>query len=575
MKLRWKKDPFLTGLLLGTIILLWGLCSSGDGGCGETGWAEKNAIMKYMESNSLADLFSVWIKVRSHAQGIYTDNDGRDLTREITWCSSDKSTAMMEEKSPVTWHAGAGASLSEAGQTTGAEAGISETTADAELVAIQIAPADQRIVKGLTMQFTALGTYTDGTTQDITSSVIWNTSDGSIATVSNEDGSRGIALSLSPGTVTVTAGDPITAIHGSTKLEVTGASLASILVTPESTVIKRGATQQFTATGICTDSTTQDITSSVAWSSSDRSIAGISNEEGSRGLATSLFPGTVTITAIDTATALQCCATLEVTNAAGQPFLSVTPASARIEKGLTQQFMATATYPDNTTQDITSSVTWISSNESVARISNSEGSRGLVTSCSPGAVTITAIDPSTALQSSAKLEVIHVVLISLSVTPSISSAAKGIAQQFTAAGAYTDNTIKDITSSVIWISSNESRALISTTDGSRGVVIPLSAGAVTITAVDPATGKRCSAYLEIMEIIEHSPGSNENPTPGPTKSAIPTPIPTKSAIPTPSPTKSAIPTPSPTKSASPTPSPTKSAIPTPSPTTRETLRPTR
>ena len=51
--------------------------------------------------------------------------------------------------------------------------------------------------------------------------------------------------------------------------------------------------------------------------------------------------------------------------------IAVTPANPTIPTGGTQQFTATGTYSDQSTQNITTQVTWSSSNTSVATISNS------------------------------------------------------------------------------------------------------------------------------------------------------------------------------------------------------------
>ena len=76
-----------------------------------------------------------------------------------------------------------------------------------------------------------------------------------------------------------------------------GATLTSIEVTPANPSIAFGKTQQFTATGTYSDSTTQNLTTSVTWDSSSKSVATISNAVGSNGLATSVAPGPTTITA--------------------------------------------------------------------------------------------------------------------------------------------------------------------------------------------------------------------------------------------------------------------------------------
>jgi hypothetical protein len=58
--------------------------------------------------------------------------------------------------------------------------------------------------------------------------------------------------------------------------------------------------------------------------------------------------------------------------------------------GTNQQFAATGTYSNNTTQNLTAAVTWSSSNTGLATISNAAGSNGLATSIAAGSTTITA-----------------------------------------------------------------------------------------------------------------------------------------------------------------------------------------
>jgi len=69
--------------------------------------------------------------------------------------------------------------------------------------------------------------------------------------------------------------------------------MTSITVTPTSAVIVLGNSQPFTATGNFSDGTTENLTTQVAWSSSDVNVATI----GPSGLAISAGTGTTTITA--------------------------------------------------------------------------------------------------------------------------------------------------------------------------------------------------------------------------------------------------------------------------------------
>src|SRR5581483_11982471 len=106
-----------------------------------------------------------------------------------------------------------------------------------------------------------------------------------------------------------------------------------------------GLTQQFTATGTYSDNSTQNITSSVTWASATTTVATIT----AAGLATGVGTGTSTISA--TLGGISGSTVLTVTAAALQS-IAVTPANPTIAKGLTQQFTATGTYSDNSTQNL-------------------------------------------------------------------------------------------------------------------------------------------------------------------------------------------------------------------------------
>ena len=71
-----------------------------------------------------------------------------------------------------------------------------------------------------------------------------------------------------------------------------------------------GASQQFTATGQFSDGSSRVLTTSLTWSTSDASVASISNT----GLANALVAGVVTITA--KSGTISGTATLNVTGAA-------------------------------------------------------------------------------------------------------------------------------------------------------------------------------------------------------------------------------------------------------------------
>jgi len=247
-----------------------------------------------------------------------------------------------------------------------------------------VTPANPTVTQYLTQQFTAMGNYSDGSTQNLTSSVTWSSGTMSVATIS----STGLATAVVGGTSTITATKG--AISGSTTLTVVADFPVSIAVTPANPSIAKGTTGQFTATGTYSDSSVRDITSQATWSSDTPAVATIN----SSGLSSGLTLGTSVITA--TFNGISGSTTLTVTEAALQSIL-VTPVNPSVAQGLTKQFAATGTYSDGTTQNITSQVTWSSATFSVATILSSGLSTGVSAGTSIITATKTAISGSTTL----------------------------------------------------------------------------------------------------------------------------------------------------------------------------------
>ena len=241
------------------------------------------------------------------------------------------------------------------------------------LVSLAVTPTNPSLAAGQQQQFTATGTYSDGSQQNLTSTVTWTSSTTSIATIS----STGLATAVAAGSTTIKAASG--SISGSTSLTVTAPSLVSIAVTPANPSLAAGQQQQFTATGTYSDGSQQNLTSTVTWTSSTTSIATIS----STGLATAVAAGSTTIKA--TSGSISGSTGLTVTSSS-LVSIAVTPASSSLAAGQQQQFTATGTYSDGSQKNLTGTVTWTSSAPSVATVS----STGLATAVAAGSTTIKA-----------------------------------------------------------------------------------------------------------------------------------------------------------------------------------------
>ncbi|HET9388324.1 MAG TPA: kelch repeat-containing protein [Steroidobacteraceae bacterium] len=157
------------------------------------------------------------------------------------------------------------------------------------LLGIMLTPSAPSLPKGLTQQFKATGTFTDTSTADLTGSVIWTSGSPTVASI---DGASGLATALSVGSSAITATSG--SVSGTTSLSVTAASLESVAITPSSGTVGISNTVQLSALGSYSDGSTADVTRTVAWSTSDPTLASIS---ASTGLLTGVALGPVSVSA--------------------------------------------------------------------------------------------------------------------------------------------------------------------------------------------------------------------------------------------------------------------------------------
>ena len=424
------------------------------------------------------------------ATGTFTDGSVQDVTAAVVWSSSDASVATIANDA-----AGKGLATSIAMGTTTISAELSGltgsttlTVSSAALASIDVTPSHPSAALGTTQAFAATGIYTDGSVNDVTGEVTWTTSDPAIATVSNADGSRGLATTVAVGSTVITAA--LAGKSGSTTFTVSGADLVAIAVSPDLAALAKGTSQAFTALGLLSDGTRQDLTDQVTWSSSDDSIATVSNADGSRGLVLGMSVGSVTISA--SFSGVSGSAAVDVSSAT-LDWIDLSPFVSSIAKGTHLQFSAMGNYSDGSTQDLSTQVTWSTSDAAVASISNAAGSEGLATGVSTGTATITAA--LSGVVESVDLGVTAAQLESIGLTPTNPSVPVGASCTFQATGVFSDASTQDITDLVVWSSSDAAVATISNASGARGFVQSVGAGTTEITATH--SGKSATTTLTV------------------------------------------------------------------------------
>jgi uncharacterized protein YjdB len=466
--------------LIACIVVLLAACGGGGGNGNPTPAPTLTSIAVAPASPSTPQ----GVPTQFTATGTYTDGTSKDITTSVAWSSGTAAVAAIDGKSGLATAMAAGSSLITA--TLGSVSGTSTlTVTTAALQSIAVTPTNPTIAVPQTAQFTAVGTYADGTSHDITKVVAWSSGTTAVAAVA---GSTGLATAVSPGASLITA--KLNLVSGSTALTVTPAVLLSIAVTPTNPSLSVPRSIQLTATGSYSDGTTQDISSFVTWSSSSSGVASITGS----GVAAALAPGATLVTAA--MGSISGATTVTVTPAVLQS-IAVTPVTVSIPATGSQQFVAKGSYSDGTFQDLSAQVTWTSGTTTVATVN----AAGLAAGKSAGSTVITATLGT--LAGSATLTVNAVVLQSIAVTPVSPSIQVAGSQQFSATGTYSDGTNHDITGQVTWSSGNTSVATI--TGG--GLAAGVGAGAATITAKSGSLAGNATLTVVAPVISGVTPGN--------------------------------------------------------------------
>jgi 6-phosphogluconolactonase (cycloisomerase 2 family) len=427
------------------------------------------------------------------ATGLFSDNTTQDLSTQVDWSSTTPGVATIELNGLAS---GVTAGQTELKATFNAVTGSTVlTVSNGILETLTLTPAAPSIADGTTQQFVAMGSFTDNITRDITSSVTWSSDNNAVAGISNAAGSRGLATAAGPGNTTIRA--TLGAVSGQTTLTVTTATLESIEVAPTSPAIPNGLDQQMTATGFFSDSTTQNLTTQVNWTSTAPAVATIVGT----GVASGTSPGQTEIRA--TSGAITGSTIVTVTDATLET-LMVTPANPSIANGTSQQFVAMGSFTGNITRDLTSSVTWSSDDTNVAGISNAPGGKGLATAADTGSATIRATLGSVSGQTT--LTVTAATLESIGVTPASPALPSGLDQQMTATGFFSDNTTQNLTTQVNWNSTAPAVATIVGTGLASGASpgqteLRATSGTITGSTILTVT----NATLETLTVTPANP----------------------------------------------------------------------
>ena len=280
--------------------------------------------------------------------------------KNVTWNSSNTSVASVSNG--VVTALKAGTTSITVKTEDGGKTATCYVTVIAKVSNISLNKTSASLTEGDTLTLTATITPSNATNKNVT----WKSSNTSVAKVSN-----GVVTALKAGstTITVTTEDGAKTATCQVTVNAKVYPVTSVSLSKSSTTLTEGGTITLTATINPSNATNKNVT----WSSSNSSVASVSN-----GVVTALKAGTATITVTteDGGKTAKC----NVTVIAKVTSVSLDKTNIELTEGDVTTLTATIK-PDNATNK---NVTWSSSNSSIASVSN-----GKVTALAPGSATIT------------------------------------------------------------------------------------------------------------------------------------------------------------------------------------------
>ncbi len=238
------------------------------------------------------------------------------------------------------------------------------------LVSIAVTPVNPSIVVGGRQQFTATGTYSDGSHQDLTNSATWTSSVPSVATI----GSTGLATGVAAGSTTIQATSG--SIYGTANLTVTATGNFTISASPSSLTIAQGSPGTSTITTTVSGGFSSSISLSatgvptgttVSFNPSTIPAPGAGSSTMTITVGASTPVGTYPITVTGNGGGLQRSATVTLTVTAAPNFtISASPASLSVVQGNPGTFTITTTVSGGFSSSISLSATGVPTGTTVS-----------------------------------------------------------------------------------------------------------------------------------------------------------------------------------------------------------------
>jgi hypothetical protein len=368
--------------------------------------------------------------------------------------------------------------------------GTPETAITGKLAQITIAPANKSIPKGSTLQLSAMGVFSDGTQHDVTSSVTWEVTPSTVASIDAQGDLEGVGAGVAQVSATYQG------IVGNTSTTIGPPALIQIALNSKLSSLPVGGSELLTATGSFSDGSTQNLTKSVTWAVSPSKVASINAQGELKALAQGVAQVSATYQGLAGSVSITVgqAVLLQIAVASAQPSLPI---------GESEFLTATGTFSDGSSQNLTDSVAWSVSPSKVASI-NAQGDLKALTQ---GAAEVSAAYQG--ITGSTSIAVGQAALLQIAVASAQPSLPVGESELLTATGSFSDGTSQNLTDSVTWKASPSNVASINAQGNLKG----LTRGTAQVSATYQAVSGSISITVGAAALLQIALSPNSSSLP--------------------------------------------------------------
>ena len=213
------------------------------------------------------------------AVGSFSDGSTQTLKDGVNWESAETRIASVDSAGNLL------ALVAGDGRVSASFSGVTGSVplrvTPAILQALEISPATAQLASGTSRYFSVQGRYSDGSRQDVSSQVVWDSDDVQLLSVSNDGPHAGQVQAGRPGSTQLRA--RLDGLEARAAVTVTAAELTGLRIETPAVSLSSGEALSLNVIGAYSDGSSQPLDAGVVWRSDDPALASVGNSAATRG----------------------------------------------------------------------------------------------------------------------------------------------------------------------------------------------------------------------------------------------------------------------------------------------------